>query len=107
MLVSDTVGFVKNLPHGLVASFKSTLDDALDAFLLLHVIDASDPGFERQLEVTDEVLEEIGANVVPASASSTASSSARCDKFRTFDPNTPILYTRCESRLKSGMKGNK
>ena len=59
MLVSDTVGFVKNLPHGLVASFKSTLDDALDAFLLLHVIDASDPGFERQLEVTDEVLEEI------------------------------------------------
>src|SRR5687768_15403763 len=54
--------------------------------------DASDPGFERQLEVTDEVLEEIGANVVPASASSTASSSARCDKFRTFDPNTPILY---------------
>lgn len=65
VLVSDTVGFIKNLPHGLVASFKSTLDEALDASLLLHVIDASDPGFERQLEVTDEVLEEIGANVVP------------------------------------------
>lgn len=65
ILVSDTVGFIKNLPHGLVASFKSTLDEALDASLLLHVIDASDPGFERQLEVTDEVLEEIGANVVP------------------------------------------
>ena len=66
VLVSDTVGFIKNLPHGLVASFKSTLDEALDASLLLHVIDASDPGFERQLEVTDEVLEEIGANVVPS-----------------------------------------
>jgi GTP-binding protein HflX len=65
VLVSDTVGFIKNLPHGLVASFKSTLDEAVDASLLLHVIDASDPGFERQLEVTDEVLEEIGANEVP------------------------------------------
>lgn len=65
VLVSDTVGFIKNLPHGLVASFKSTLDEALDASLLLHVIDASDPGFERQLEVTDKVLAEIGANIVP------------------------------------------
>ena len=65
ILVSDTVGFIKNLPHGLVASFKSTLDEALDAALLLHVIDASDPGFVRQLEVTNEVLEEIGADVVP------------------------------------------
>ncbi len=65
VLVSDTVGFIKNLPHGLVASFKSTLDEALDAALLLHVIDASDPGFERQREVTDTVLNEIGAEDVP------------------------------------------
>ena len=65
VLVSDTVGFIKNLPHGLVASFKTTLEEALDASLLLHVIDASDPGFERQLEVTDKVLAEIGASVVP------------------------------------------
>lgn len=65
VLVSDTVGFIKNLPHGLVASFKSTLDEALDASLLLHVIDASDPGFERQLEVTDSVLTEIDAQDVP------------------------------------------
>jgi GTP-binding protein HflX len=65
VLVSDTVGFIKNLPHGLVASFKSTLEEALDASLLLHVIDASDPGFERQLQVTDDVLEEIGAHDVP------------------------------------------
>lgn len=65
VLVSDTVGFIKNLPHGLVASFKSTLDEALDASLLLHVIDASDPGFERQLEVTDNVLKEIDADAVP------------------------------------------
>ena len=65
VLISDTVGFIKNLPHGLVASFKSTLEEALDASLLLHVIDASDPGFERQLEVTNQVLAEIGAGEVP------------------------------------------
>jgi GTPase len=65
VLVSDTVGFIKNLPHGLVASFKSTLDEALEASLLLHVVDASDAGFERQLAVTEEVLAEIGAQAVP------------------------------------------
>jgi GTP-binding protein HflX len=65
ILVSDTVGFIKNLPHGLVASFKSTLDEALEASILVHVVDASDPGFERQLAVTDEVLDEIGAQDVP------------------------------------------
>ena len=65
VLVRDTVGFIKNLPHDLVASFKSTLEEAAEAALLLHVIDASDPGFERQLAVTDQVLEEIGAAQVP------------------------------------------
>src|SRR2546430_5173911 len=65
ILVSDTVGFIKKLPHGLVASFKSTLAEALEASLLAHVVDASDPGFERQLEVTAEVLAEIGAGEVP------------------------------------------
>jgi GTP-binding protein HflX len=65
VLVSDTVGFIKNLPHGLVASFKSTLDEALEASLVAHVVDASDPGFERQRAVTEEVLGEIGAGGVP------------------------------------------
>jgi GTP-binding protein HflX len=65
VLVSDTVGFIKNLPHGLVASFKSTLDEALEATLLAHVVDASDAGWERQLAVTEEVLDEIGAKDVP------------------------------------------
>src|SRR5207237_6913654 len=65
VLVSDTVGFIKNLPHDLVASFKSTLDEALEASLLLHVVDASDPGYERQLAVADDVLNEIGAKAVP------------------------------------------
>ena len=65
VLVSDTVGFIKNLPHDLVASFKSTLEEAAESSLLLHVIDASDPGYERQLAVTDKVLSEIGADAVP------------------------------------------
>ena len=64
-LVSDTVGFIKNLPHDLVASFKSTLEEAAEASLLLHVIDASDPGFERQIAVTEKVLAEIDAGKVP------------------------------------------
>jgi GTPase len=61
ILVSDTVGFIKKLPHDLVASFKSTLDEAAEATLLLHVIDASDPSWSSQLEVTRQVLAEIGA----------------------------------------------
>ncbi len=65
ILVSDTVGFIDKLPYGLVASFKSTLDEALEAGLLAHVVDASDPGFERQLEVTHEVLADIGAGALP------------------------------------------
>ena len=65
ILVSDTVGFIKKLPHGLVASFKSTLAEALEASLLAHMVDASDPGYARQLEVTATVLDEIGAGEVP------------------------------------------
>jgi GTP-binding protein HflX len=65
ILVSDTVGFIKKLPHDLVASFKSTLDEALEASLLLHVIDAADASFPQQLEVTRDVLREIGADQVP------------------------------------------
>lgn len=65
ILVSDTVGFIKKLPHDLVASFRSTLDEALEASLLLYVADASDPTFRSQLEVTRTTLAEIGAANVP------------------------------------------
>ena len=66
ILLSDTVGFIKKLPHDLVASFKSTLDEALHASLLLFVVDASDTSFRSQLEVTKTVLHEVGANDVPS-----------------------------------------
>lgn len=59
ILISDTVGFIKKLPHDLVASFRSTLDEASDASLLLYVVDASDPTFRSQLEVTRSVLSEL------------------------------------------------
>ena len=62
ILVSDTVGFIKKLPHDLVASFRSTLDEALDASLLMFIVDAADPAFRSQLETTKKVLGEIGAN---------------------------------------------
>jgi GTPase len=66
VLVSDTVGFIKKLPHDLVASFRSTLAEALDASLLLFVVDASDPTYPSQLEVSRGVLREIGADAVPS-----------------------------------------
>ncbi len=66
VLVSDTVGFIKQLPHDLVASFRSTLAEALEASLLLFVVDASDPTYEAQLEVSRSVLREIGADAVPS-----------------------------------------
>ena len=65
VLVSDTVGFIKKLPHDLVASFRSTLNEAREASLLLLVADASDPTFRTQLEVVRTVLGEIGADSVP------------------------------------------
>jgi GTP-binding protein HflX len=65
ILVSDTVGFIKKLPHDLVASFRSTLDEARDADLLVHLVDASDAAFPAQIEVTREVLASLGADESP------------------------------------------
>lgn len=66
ILVSDTVGFIDRLPHDLVASFRSTLEEARDASLLIHVVDASDPAFRAQLDVTRRVLAEIEADQAPS-----------------------------------------
>ncbi|MBE5034504.1 GTPase HflX [Gallalistipes aquisgranensis] len=64
-LLSDTVGFIRKLPHQLVESFKSTLDEVREADLLLHVVDISHPNFEEQLEVVKQTLQEIGAGEKP------------------------------------------
>ena len=65
ILVSDTIGFIRHLPTKLVASFKTTLDEALEAGLILHVVDAADPACLRHIETTNAVLGEIGAGDVP------------------------------------------
>ena len=108
VLVSDTVGFIKNLPHGLVASFKSTLDEALSASLLLHVIDAGDPGFEAQLEVTDKVLAEIGADSVPRIRvfnkidylPDAVSQEERTAELQAKYPGCIVLSARCKDDIK-------
>ncbi|MDQ6925509.1 MAG: GTPase HflX, partial [Candidatus Eremiobacteraeota bacterium] len=65
VLVTDTVGFIRKLPHHLVASFRATLEETREADLLLHVIDASHPGWEAQRAVVEEVLAEIGVRDTP------------------------------------------
>jgi GTP-binding protein HflX len=65
ILLSDTVGFIRKLPHHLVASFKSTLDEVREADILLHVVDLSHPLFAEQIDVVNETLEEIGAQGKP------------------------------------------
>ena len=62
VLLSDTVGFIRDLPHHLVASFKATLEEAIHADLLLHVADASHPRVEQQIQAVNQVLEELGCD---------------------------------------------
>ena len=65
MVLSDTVGFIRDLPHDLIVAFRSTLQEAADADLILHVIDASSTERDDQVAAVDAVLAEIGATDVP------------------------------------------
>jgi GTP-binding protein HflX len=65
VLLTDTVGFIRKLPHNLVASFRATLEEVNEADLLLHVIDASHPVWEEQRDVVEQVLTELGAEKKP------------------------------------------
>ena len=65
VVLSDTVGFIRQLPHTLVAAFRATLEETVHADLLLHVVDASSPDREAQIEAVNEVLDEIGASAIP------------------------------------------
>lgn len=64
-LLSDTVGFIRKLPHALVESFKSTLDEVREADILIHMVDISHPEFEEHIKVVNKTLQEIGANEQP------------------------------------------
>ena len=65
MSLSDTVGFIRDLPHGLIDAFEATLQEAADADLLLHVVDAASPEHAEQIAQVQKVLAEIGADQVP------------------------------------------
>jgi GTP-binding protein HflX len=65
VLVSDTVGFIRNLPHDLIESFKSTLAEVVESDLLVHIIDISSDSFEEQIKVVEETLSEIGVEHKP------------------------------------------
>ncbi|MDE2260175.1 MAG: GTPase HflX [Betaproteobacteria bacterium] len=65
VVLSDTVGFIRHLPHTLVAAFRATLEETRDADLLVHVVDSADPEREEQIKAVNEVLAEIGADQVP------------------------------------------
>jgi GTPase len=100
VLVSDTVGFIKKLPHDLVASFRSTLSEAKDASLLLHLVDGSDPAFRSQYQVTREVLEELGAGEHPTlvviNKADRMSAEQRAEFAREF-PEALIMSVRAEA----------
>lgn len=64
-LLSDTVGFIRKLPHHLIESFKSTLDEAMEADILLHVVDISHPAFQEQMNVVNEILKELKCDTKP------------------------------------------
>lgn len=79
LLVSDTVGFIRELPHGLIKAFRSTLDEVKNADILLHIVDFSDEKFEENIKVTNETLKEIGADNIPVI----------------------YVYNKCENKLKN------
>ena len=64
MLISDTVGFLKDLPHNLIASFQATLAEVLEADILIHIIDATDEDFETKIATVNKVLEEINSHEI-------------------------------------------
>ena len=79
LVLSDTVGFIRDLPHDLVAAFRATLKEAVDADLLLHVVDAAHADRDLQIAAVDTVLEEIGASGVPRSLVLNKCDAARLD----------------------------
>ena len=101
-LLSDTVGFIRKLPHGLVESFKSTLDEAKESDLIIHVVDASHELFQEQIEVVNQTLMELSVTDVPVLMVFN-----KMDEYRNkyFDPFLPEdVKLHLENEFKSSMK---
>lgn len=89
LVLADTVGFVRNLPHSLVESFKATLEETLEATLLLHVIDSSTPDMLEQIDAVETVLKEIGADVPVLRVYNKIDVSAESAKIIYAQPHVP------------------
>ena len=97
ILLSDTVGFIRRLPHNLVEAFRSTLDDTLEANLLLHLVDASDPDPDGQIEAVHVVLQEIGADDMPELVvfnKIDAADAASLGRLRNLHPEAAFISAR-------------
>src|SRR5256885_4525094 len=106
VLLTDTVGFIRKLPHNLVASFRATLEEVNEADLLLHVIDASHPNWEEQRQVVDQVLAELGAAEKPVlyvfskiDAMPDAAVTPLRERIRNLLPNSVFVSSMIEDGL--------
>ncbi|MBO3443347.1 GTPase HflX [Clostridium sp. CCUG 7971] len=93
-LLSDTVGFVSDLPHDLVKAFRSTLEEACEADLLIHVIDISNPNYESHIDVTNETLKQIGAEHIPVIYAYN-----KVDLMKLFIPSDRGIYISAKSGI--------
>ena len=99
-LITDTVGFVSKLPHHLVESFKSTLEEILEADLIIHIVDANSPYRDLQIETTLEVLESLGAKEIPM-----ITVLNKCDLVRNMITiNNYKDYIQISAKLKEGIR---
>lgn len=92
-LLSDTVGFIRKLPHHLVESFKSTLDEVREADLLVHVVDISHPNFEEQYNVVEQTINEIINDNATATTKATAKATANIPRIVVFNKIDAFTYT--------------
>ncbi|MBW3534985.1 MAG: GTPase HflX [Gemmatimonadetes bacterium] len=110
-LVTDTVGFIRKLPHHLVASFRSTLEEAREADLLLHVIDASHSDWDEQVDVVQEVLEELELDQRPQilvfnkiDRLTHGEEDALRERIRAFDPTPAVFVSALEEGSQEALK---
>ena len=110
-LLTDTVGFIRKLPHHLVASFRSTLEEAREADLLLHVIDASHSDWQEHVEVVQEVLEELDLDAKPqilvfnkVDRLTHAEEDALRERIRAFDPTPSVFVSALEPDSQEALK---
>jgi GTP-binding protein HflX len=108
VLLSDTVGFIRKLPHHLVASFHATLEEALEADLLLHVADASNPTTEAQVDAVAEVLSEIGCADRPTLlVLNKVDAAERPSNDSPLDVRLPLLAAQFDRVVDGGVRGGR